>query len=177
MKTPRSGALGNSLLSRIGSAAILLIHAMLFLSTATLDGRPSDRFSVLSITFNIAACVVNPLATFFLTVGLILQLMVSRSSHADGLSGIALITHCVVFSILALSWPCRLVLPKSLWKAQSAGPLVITKWYPLVGSVCINNGIIAMGAGLALWIKIGKHAGKRSPDSGESEALLNSRSR
>lgn len=54
--------------------------------------------------------------------------------------------QCVVFLALAILWPFRLTLPQSLWEARPVQPVVVTAWYPAVGSVCVN-GIVAVGAG------------------------------
>ena len=64
--------------SGAASVAMLLFHTGLFYLSWTLrKTRPDDYLGGPSITWNIAAFIFNPLATFLLAVGLLLQLIIS----------------------------------------------------------------------------------------------------
>jgi hypothetical protein len=76
-----------------------------------------------------------------------------------------------LFLALATFWLFRLRLPRNL---RGGDWWVVTEWYPQVGWACVNNGIIAVGSVLVLYIGSGGESDSGGRLPGERDALLGS---
>jgi hypothetical protein len=102
----------------------------------------------------------------------------ARSSEASGpsspsgaLSTRALALQSIVFLALAVSWPFRFGYP---WGELNDRWWVVTLWYTQVGWPCVNNGVIAVGSILVLYIGSGAGSDRDERLPGERDALLGS---
>ncbi|VUC27414.1 unnamed protein product [Clonostachys rosea] len=108
--------------------------------------------------------LLAPLMPVIQAIGVIAQLGKDREIRARAplyIQG-GLVAQAIVFCLLAVAWPYRLLLDETNWSLIS--------WYTFVGWISISSGIFALGQGLLLFstrvVRIEEH------DSGERRALL-----
>lgn len=78
------------------------------------------------------------------------QAAATRASHgSSALSKTALGFQALVFLVLAVLWPFRLVMPEML-RGSRLGELV--EWYCVVGWPGVNNAVIAVGQYVVLYM-------------------------
>ena len=141
------------------------------MSTTAVDGRPDDNV-IFNIVRNINADIVNPLLTICAATAFIIQARTTRRvpRELDMLSESTLIFQTLLFLLLAISWPFRLILPENMW-ASGDWKAVLLSWYPWVGWACVNSAVFAVGQAIVLYISWKGRSGD-SPLVGEQQHLL-----
>ncbi|PYH39132.1 uncharacterized protein BO87DRAFT_297743 [Aspergillus neoniger CBS 115656] len=94
------------------------------------------------------------------------------SPRALSLRGLALQTG--VFSVLALTWPFRIIYLGPEWDILSSW-FALFNWYMLVGWVAVDSAVIALVQGILLWLAYRNRKYWRFDEGDETEPLLANR--
>ncbi|TAQ89235.1 hypothetical protein B7494_g2442 [Chlorociboria aeruginascens] len=142
------------ILSKRVAVLLWILHVLLFIFSVVAGGRPQDVF--FNIIRNINAAIINPLFTLIAAVAFFFQARVTPpAGQSNALSKWTLGLHFLIFLLLAISWPFRLILPPNMWKLGSK-PAILLQWYPWVGWACVNNAILAIGQGIMLLLYLSR---------------------
>ena len=148
---------------------LLILHAILFLFSLRVGGRPQSLV-FLSIT-GINADVANPLTTISTAIAFMHQASTMWMSQGPSvLSKTTLVLQVATFLALAVSWPFRLVLPENLWHLGEQ-PALLMEWYPWVGWACVNNAVVAIGQATVLYVAL-RLDGRSTQSASERQVLL-----
>lgn len=152
------------------AVTLLMLHASLCVLWAILAGKPRDDWLDLPFVtiMGINQYCINPLITVATAAAFVIQESVAgRSQSPSALNRTTLLPQAALFLVLAVSWPFRFKVPQNLrypgW--------VLEEWYPLVGWVCVNNAIIAIGQGILLYADSGR-GDREVEQNGERRLLL-----
>ena len=115
-----------------------------------MGGRYDDI--VFNIIRNLNAGIANPILTLLGVVAFIIQARVTwRTQELDALSELTLALQVIIFLLLAVSWPFRLILPPNMWSLGHQ-PAILLEWYPWVGWACVNSAVVAIGQATVLYV-------------------------
>jgi hypothetical protein len=117
---------------------------------------------------------INPVVTILGISALFFQARetMSRPEGPAALSVVGLAVQAVVFAVVALVWPARLVFPWHELGGRVTMGVLIT-WYQLVGFVAVDNAVFALVQAVLLWLIMRRgHGGSSEVDSGEIEPLV-----
>lgn len=154
------------------AVSLWISYIPLFYLAIVAGGRPEDL--VFNVIRNLNAKIVSPLFTLLAAAAFFFQLRVTWVGRNLGaLSKWMLGLQCVIYLLLAVSWPLRLILPPNMWELGST-PALLMEWYPWVGWPGINNAILAIGQGALLFAINQMGDGKARVAAGEGRPLLTS---
>ncbi|KAF2168256.1 hypothetical protein M409DRAFT_53544 [Zasmidium cellare ATCC 36951] len=153
------------------SLALILLHAGFSIAWAYIMPIPTTDWLDLAFVFTLVLnnICINPLITAATATSFILQIRKTKKpspGNPTSLNSTSLTLQALTFLALAVSWPARFTMPRDLWYED--GLWVVKEWYPHVGWVAVNNGIVAVGEYLVLHAVEGAGGG----GSRESQALL-----
>ncbi|OJZ86806.1 hypothetical protein ASPFODRAFT_46332 [Aspergillus luchuensis CBS 106.47] len=116
---------------------------------------------------------VNPVTTILAFSALFCQTPKLRKGvsppRALSLRGLALQTG--VFSVLALTWPFRIIYLGPEWDILSSW-FALFNWYMLVGWVAVDSAVFALVQGILLWLACRNRKHWHLAEDGETEPLL-----
>jgi hypothetical protein len=169
-------------MSRRTAVTPIIFHAAISATYAIIAGKPQRQWGNLAFLIIMSAnnYIAIPLSTLGTLAAFAYQIRLCRSNRESvasrknspgALSTRALALQVALFLALALFWPSRLRLPRNLRVGEW---WVVKEWYPQVGWACVNNGIIAVGSILVLYIGSGAGSGGGEWLLGERDALLGS---
>ena len=162
-------AVDNTTTSKKVAITGLVLHALLFLVSLPIGGRSEDI--IFNIIRNINADVANPIFTLLAVVAFIIQARVTwGAQESDALSKSTVVLQIIIFLLLAILWPFRLILPDNMWQSRDQ-PALLLKWYPWVGWACANSAVVAIGQATVLYAAYQGRDGN-SPLAGERQHLL-----
>jgi hypothetical protein len=175
---PPTSAHGRSMSGRT-DIALILLHAALSVGFAVVAGKPARQLINMAFLIILSAnsYIAIPLSTLATLAAFAYQIRHSNSGSAisgenspNALSMRVLALQVVLFLTLALFWPFRLTLPRSLRRGDW---WLVTEWYPQVGWACVNNAVFAAGSILMLYVGLGVGSEGTERLPGERQALLN----
>lgn len=145
--------------SMAGPAAFffLLLHAGISIMFAAIAGEPLRQWNnpAFLVIMAAQACIANPFASAFLIVAFVYQLSWANARRTAGkdsasaLSKYALAAQSATSLALAILWPFRLELPRTL---RGAGlESLFEEWYPFVGWASVNAFVMAVGQYILLY--------------------------
>ncbi|KAI1339981.1 hypothetical protein F5Y15DRAFT_415407 [Xylariaceae sp. FL0016] len=161
---------------RLGSRLIALLLYIVYLMLAIIPvavpaiaspWKGSD--SLVGVVHGVHTLIANPIITILGLGGAIFAQAreISRQPSPGALDVLTLESQAVVFAILAICWPWRLVNP-----SDDAG---FVSWYRFVGWPCVHSAIFAIGQGVLWWKAMNRAARIGGADltaTPETEPLL-----
>ena len=170
ISTQPPSAFSHSSMSKKVAVSLWIAYVLLFILAIVAGGRPQDL--VFNIIRNLNAKIANPIFTLLATVAFFFQASITWPARDLGvLSKGTLSLQCIIYLLLAVSWPFRLILPPNMWLLGSK-PTLLMEWYPWVGWACVNNTIIAIGQGALLFAISQVGDGRARLAAGEGWPLL-----
>jgi hypothetical protein len=120
---------------------------------------------------------INPFVTILGVAALFFQAreIFSRPRELpSSLSIVGLAVQAVVFALVVIAWPGRLVFPWGELDGRVTVGVLIT-WYQLVGFVAVDNAILAIVQAVLLFLMLYLGRGRNIVVSRETEPLLRRR--
>jgi hypothetical protein len=93
------------------------------------------------------------------------------------LSLLSLVLQVVVFAVLTIMWPWRLVFPWEEFGRIPFLPHLVNVWYQLVGFVPVDHAVFTGAQGFLLWLALRHRRAARGMPAGEAEPLLRGETR
>lgn len=122
---------------------------------------------------------INPVVTILTIAAFFVQVREISTTHSpwplsSSLSVLGLVVQAVVFAVVALAWPWRLVFP---WDKVGEGipwaPSFWLSWYQLIGWVVDDNAFFAIVQAVLFWVAWRRgQRGDSDIGNGESDSLL-----
>jgi hypothetical protein len=155
-------------MSKGTAITLIFLHASISATFAIIAGKPLRQWNNIAFLIIMSAnnYIAIPLSTLATLAAFACQANCSSSTgrntttseetprtiFPDALSLRSTALQTALFFALALSWPSRLQLPRRNPRSGEWWWWVVTEWYPQVGWACVNNGVIAVGSVLVLYI-------------------------